>query len=145
MFTFIILLFKILISFILTFCVIHFSNSTKDGGIQNKNLLVFALFFTSFLSFLKVLSSLNESLNVGFGILSASILFALYVYFNIGNIKKYFIIFLLSLFISIGYIITALMVFLLYVGIDKYSNFILEYFKNDFENKENDIASEDLE
>ena len=145
MFTFISLAVKISISIIITYLLIIFNVDKKKDEIQNKNLLIFTLFFSSLLSFFYILSKSTIDFNITAGILSSCILFALYVYFNVGNIKNYFILFSICLFISIGYILSSLLIFSVYMLLDKYSNDVLEYFKSSFDDETDEIENVDLD
>ena len=131
MFAFITIGFKILVSLLMTLCLIYAFRLKNDDVIEGSNLLVFTLFFSSFLSFIKSLSIFNSELSIGLGILASAILFVLYVYFNIGNIQNYFVIYSMCLFISLGYFFTCFVVLGFYALLVNYSDYILEYMKND--------------
>ena len=131
MFAFITIAFKILVSLLMTLCLMYVFRLKNDDVIEGSNLLVFTLFFSSFLSFIKSLSILNSEQSVGLGILASAILFILYVYFNIGNIQNYFVIYAMCLFISLGYFFTCVVVLGFYALLVNYSDSILEYMKND--------------
>ena len=131
MFAFITIGFKILVSLLMTLCLIYVFRLKNDDVVEGSNLLVFTLFFSSFLSFIKSLSIFNSELSIGLGILASAILFVLYVYFNIGNIQNYFVIYSMCLFISLGYFFTCFVVLGFYALLVNYSDYILEYMKND--------------
>ena len=131
MFAFITIGFKILVSLLITLCLMYIFRLKNDDVVKGSNLLVFTLFFSSFLSFIKSLSIFNSELSIGLGILASAILFVLYVYFNIGNIQNYFVIYSMCLFISLGYFLTCFVVLGLYALLANYSDYILEYMKND--------------
>ena len=131
MFAFITIGFKILVSLLMTLCLIYAFRLKNDDVIEGSNLLVFTLFFSSFLSFIKSLSIFNSEISIGLGILASAILFVLYVYFNIGNIQNYFVIYSMCLFISLGYFFTCFVVLGFYALLVNYSDYILEYMKND--------------
>ena len=131
MFAFITIGFKILVSLLMTLCLIYAFRLKNDDVVEGSNLLVFTLFFSSFLSFIKSLSIFNSELSIGLGILVSAILFVLYVYFNIGNIQNYFVIYSMCLFISLGYFFTCFVVLGFYALLVNYSDYILEYMKND--------------
>ena len=131
MFAFITIGFKILVSLLMTLCLIYAFRLKNDDVVEGSNLLVFTLFFSSFLSFIKSLSIFNSELSIGLGILASAILFVLYVYFNIGNIQNYFVIYSMCLFISLGYFFTCFVVLGFYALLVNYSDYILEYMKND--------------
>ena len=145
MFTFISITFKIFISLSIAYVLLVLDDDEDKNQIQYKNLLVFTLFFSSLLSFMNVLSHSNSDFNITVGILSSCILFSLYVYFNIWNIKKYFILFSICLFISIGYIVSSIVVFLFYLLLDKYSIYIFEYFSDNFFGNTDDNEKIDLD
>ncbi len=145
MFTFISITFKIFISLSIAYVLLVLDDDEDKNQIQYKNLLVFTLFFSSLLSFMNVLSHSNSDFNITVGILSSCILFSLYVYFNIGNIKKYFILFSVCLFISIGYIVSSIVVFSFYLLLDKYSIYIFEYFSDNFFGNTDDNEKIDLD
>ena len=131
MFAFITIGFKILVSLLMTLCLMYIFRLKDDDVVEGSNLLVFTLFFSSFLSFIKSLSIFNSELSIGLGILASAILFVLYVYFNIGNIQNYFVIYSMCLFVSLGYFFTCLVVLGFYALLVNYSDYILEYMKND--------------
>ena len=131
MFAFITIGFKILVSLLMTLCLMYVFRLKNDDVVEGSNLLVFTLFFSSFLSFIKSLSIFNSELSIGLGILASAILFVLYVYFNIGNIQNYFVIYSMCLFISLGYFFTCFVVLGFYALLVNYSDYILEYMKND--------------
>ena len=131
MFAFITIGFKILVSLMMALCLMYVLRLKDDHIVEGPNLLVFTLFFSSFLSFIKSLSMLNSEQSVGLGILASAILFILYVYFNIGNIQNYFVIYAMCLFISLGYFFTCVVVLGFYTLLINYSDSILEYIKND--------------
>ena len=131
MFAFITIGFKILVSLLMTLCLMYIFRLKNDDVVEGSNLLVFTLFFSSFLSFIKSLSIFNSELSIGLGILASAILFVLYVYFNIGNIQNYFVIYSMCLFISLGYFFTCFVVLGFYALLVNYSDYILEYMKND--------------
>ena len=131
MFAFITIGFKILVSLLMTLCLMYIFRLKNDGVVEGPNLLVFTLFFSSFLSFIKSLSIFNSEISIGLGILASAILFVLYVYFNIGNIQNYFVIYSMCLFISLGYFFTCFVVLGFYALLANYSDYILEYMKNE--------------
>ena len=131
MFAFITIGFKILVSLLMTLGLMYIFRLKDNDVIKGSNLLVFTLFFSAFLSFMRNLSLINSEFGMGLGILTSAILFVLYVYFNIGNIQNYFILYSMCLFISLGYFFTCIVVLGFYALLINYSDYILEYIKND--------------
>jgi hypothetical protein len=100
-------------------------NNKQD---HNKNLVLFALFFVCMLNLFSMLSLSDINFNLSLSFLASSILLALFVYFNSGDIKRYFVVYVLVHFISFGYIVMSIIIFSLYLFLEKYSNKIEYYF-----------------
>ena len=128
MFIFISFIFKILISMVMTYMLLIFDPIENNKQDHNKNLVLFALFFVCMLNLFYMLSLSDISFNLSLSFLASSILLALFVYFNSGDIKRYFVVYVLVHFISFGYIVMSIIIFSLYLFLEKYSNKIEYYF-----------------
>ena len=128
MFIFISFIFKILISMVMTYMLFIFDPIEKNKQNHNKNLVLFALFFVCMLNLFSMLSLSDINFNLSLSFLASSILLALFVYFNSGDIKRYFVVYVLVHFISFGYIVMSIIIFSLYLFLEKYSNKIEYYF-----------------
>ncbi len=128
MFIFISFIFKILISMVMTYMLFIFDPIENNKQDHNKNLVLFALFFVCMLNLFSMLSLSDINFNLSLSFLASSILLALFVYFNSGDIKRYFVVYVLVHFISFGYIVMSIIIFSLYLFLEKYSNKIEYYF-----------------
>ena len=128
MFIFISFIFKILISMVMTYMLLIFDPIENNKQDHNKNLVLFALFFVCMLNLFSMLSLSDINFNLSLSFLASSILLALFVYFNSGDIKRYFVVYVLVHFISFGYIVMSIIIFSLYLFLEKYSNKIEYYF-----------------
>lgn len=112
----------------MTYMLFIFDPIENNKQDHNKNLVLFALFFVCMLNLFSMLSLSDINFNLSLSFLASSILLALFVYFNSGDIKRYFVVYVLVHFISFGYIVMSIIIFSLYLFLEKYSNKIEYYF-----------------
>lgn len=112
----------------MTYLLFIFDPIENNKQDHNKNLVLFALFIVCMLNLFSMLSLLDINFNLSLSFLASSILLALFVYFNSGDIKRYFVVYVLVHFISFGYIVMSIIIFSLYLFLEKYSNKIEYYF-----------------
>lgn len=112
----------------MTYMLLIFDPIENNKQDHNKNLVLFALFFVCMLNLFSMLSLSDINFNLSLSFLASSILLALFVYFNSGDIKRYFVVYVLVHFISFGYIVMSIIIFSLYLFLEKYSNKIEYYF-----------------
>ena len=112
----------------MTYMLLIFDPIENNKQDHNKNLVLFALFIVCMLNLFSMLSLSDSNFNLSLSFLASSILLALFVYFNSGDIKRYFVVYVLVHFISFGYIVMSIIIFSLYLFLEKYSNKIEYYF-----------------
>ena len=112
----------------MTYMLFIFDPIEKNKQNHNKNLVLFALFFICMLNLFSMLSLSDINFNLSLSFLASSVLLSLFVYFNSGDIKRYFVVYVLVHFISFGYIVMSIIIFSLYLFLEKYSNKIEYYF-----------------
>tara|TARA_Y100000590_G_scaffold286016_1_gene321849 strand:+ start:311 stop:736 length:426 start_codon:yes stop_codon:yes gene_type:complete len=129
---------KILYTLVLTFLILFISNKDESNLTINKELLLFSLSSVSILSILSHFSILESNNFYSIGILSIFMITMIQVYLNNNKFKLYIIINYLIIAISLGYIVLSLIVALLYIVIDKYYIYILEYLHFESYNDDDD-------
>ena len=112
----------------MTYMLFIFDPIENNKQDHNKNLVLFALFFVCMLNLFSMLSLSDINFNLSLSFLASSVLLSLFVYFNSGDIKRYFVVYVLVHFISFGYIVMSIIIFSLYLFLEKYSNKIECYF-----------------
>ena len=113
---------------VMTYLLFIFDPIESNKQDHNKNLVLFALFFVCMLNLFSMLSLSDINFNLSLSFLASSVLLSLFVYFNSGDIKRYFVVYVLVHFISFGYIVMSIIIFSLYLFLEKYSNKIEYYF-----------------
>ena len=142
MFIFISFIFKILVTMVMTYLLFIFDPIESNKQNHNKSLVLFALFFICMLNLFSMLSFLDSNFNLSLSFLASAILLSLFVYFNQGDIKRYFIVYVLVHFISFGYLVMSIVILSMYLFLEKYSNKIEYYFNPTLED---DPALNDLD
>ena len=133
MFSFLTFIFKIFITLVMTYLLFIFDPVDKKKYDYNKNLVLFSLFFICMLNFFFLLSRSDIDFNLSLSLIVSVLLLFLFVYFNEGDMKRYFVVYTLAHFISFGYIFMSVVIFSLYLFLDKYANKIEYYFNPSLE------------